>query len=188
MKNAMKKVAVFLKKAWYLLLLLAAGGLAIGESIRITDKYQPDNWLAGPSGFIMIVGLLLVVLLLFNVLMNIVHGLLKKKHDNTACSAAEASEAEEPVLQASVELEEAEKEKQRYARNMWISFGLLIVYTLLIKALGFSISSALYLIANLFLLKNSWKTTVITVIVIFLFLLFAAPLLGMSFPRGIFGF
>ena len=37
------------------------------RDVRITHKYQPKNWLAGPSGFMMIVGCLLVAVFVFEV-------------------------------------------------------------------------------------------------------------------------
>ena len=70
---------------------------------------------------------------------------------------------------------------------MFISFGLLIVYTVLVKPLGFSIASTLYLGANLRILSNSWKSTIITSVIILVALLFGAPAMGLSLPRGIFG-
>ena len=184
MKNAYKTLVGFLRKYWYFLLLIAAGSLAISESIRITNKYHPSNWITGPSGFIMILGLVLVALLLFEILMTVLRAKKRaKKH------AAEASVQETPSVDETAEnaADDKDADERLYTRNMWLSFGLLIVYTLLIKVLGFALSSGLYLLVNLLLLKNSWKTTLITVVVILLFLLFAAPMLSMSFPRGVFG-
>lgn len=183
MKNAYKTLAGLLRKYWYFLLLLAAGSLSIGESIRITNKYQPKNWITGPSGFIMILGLLLIALLLFEVLTTVLRA--AKRNKKSAAEAVVQESAAEPAAESETESED--ENAKIYTRNMWLSFGLLIVYTLLIKVLGFAISSALYLIINLILLKNSWKSTLITVAVILAFLLFAAPLLSMSFPRGLLG-
>lgn len=180
MKNAYKTLTGFLRKYWYFLLLLAAGSLSIGESIRITNKYEPKEWITGPSGFIMILGLLLIALLLFEILMNVLRAKKRAKKQAAEC-------VKEDVVAAS-DADETDENEKLYTRNMWLSFGMLIVYTLLIKVLGFALSSALYLTLNLLLLKNSWKSTLITVAVILVFLLFVAPLLSMSFPRGLLGF
>ena len=185
MKNAYKTIVSFLRRYWYFLLLIAAGSLAIGESIRITKKYHPSNWLTGPSGFIMILGLVLVALLLFEIMMSILRA--KRRAKKRASQQVSLQEVQEQEASAPAEEASEDKEEKLYTRNMWLSFGLLIVYTLLIKVLGFAISSALYLLVNLLLLKNSWKTTLITVAVILIFLLFVAPMLSMSFPRGLFG-
>ena len=168
-KQYISQVTAFLKKYWYYLLLTAVGGISIYESCRLTAKYQPQNWLTGPSGFIMILGLALVALLLFEIITQTIR-------------ASKRAKTQEPHPSSE------EEERTPHSRNMWFSFLLLVIYTLLIKTLGFSITSALYLTANMLLLKNSWKTTLITVAVIFLFLLFGAPLMGMSFPRGLLGF
>ena len=73
-------------------------------------------------------------------------------------------------------------------KKMVISFLLLVVYVLLLKYLGFAVSSVLYLGANLWILKNPPLRTIITVAVILLALLFGAPQLGISLPRGMLGF
>lgn len=189
MKNLLNSITDFLWKYWYILLLLAAGCLSIRESIRITNKYEPSHWLSGPSGFIMIVGLALIALLLFEVISSTLR----------ARRRAEKKQLEEqPVMAEGIEdvenkedsarPQEKTAEEKLHNRNMWLSFGLLIVYTMFIKTIGFALSSALYLVLDLLLLKNGWKTTVITVIAILAFLLYGAPALSMSFPRGIFGF
>ena len=178
-KQYISQVTAFLKKYWYYLLLTAVGGISIYESCRLTAKYQPQNWLTGPSGFIMILGLALVALLLFEIITQTIRA---SKRAKTQKESVAVSQSQEPHPSSE------EEERTPHSRNMWFSFLLLVIYTLLIKPLGFSITSALYLTANMLLLKNSWKTTLITVAVIFLFLLFGAPLMGMSFPRGLLGF
>lgn len=188
MKRILESLSGLLRKYWYFLLLLAAGSLAIGESIRITNKYEPSHWLSGPSGFVMILGIAFIALLVFEAIA--VAARSKKQAKKQATE--ETVVCEEPEKQ-SIEAEVAPSEEQvaqqkLHNRNMWLSFGMLIVYTLLIKILGFALSSAVYLVLNLLLLKNNWKVTIITVAAILLFLLFGAPALSMSFPRGIFGF
>lgn len=181
MKNTRKSLIGFLKRYWYFLLLVAAGSLAIGESARITKTYQPSKWIAGPSGFIMILGLILLALLLFEVLMTILKNRRRARATETAATEKRNANA------TPSDTTQAQEEKQ-HAVNMWLSFGLLVAYTLLLKVLGFALASAFYLLANLPLLKNSWKVTVITVVVVLAFLLLAAPALGIAFPRGLFGF
>lgn len=184
MKKKLQIISGLAKKYLHLLLLLAAGGTAVLESIRITKKYQPENWLSGPSGFMMILGCLLLALLVFELLSRGVKALLRRR--------GQAARAEEEARPAAEESEpdqtKAQTDDTKYIRNMICSFAMLIGYTLLIKPAGFALASALYLTGNLLLLKNSLKTTLITVGVILLFLLFGAPVLGISFPRGLLGF
>jgi uncharacterized membrane protein YcjF (UPF0283 family) len=172
----------------YLLLLLAVGGMGIYESVRITHKYQPKNWLAGPSGFMMIVGCLLVAVFVFEVVVRCLR-YPKGRTGEVQSAQAEASDATQTAEPqdsgASAELQVAES--RIHLNNMYYSAGLLIVYTLLIRWLGFSISSCLYLLANMLLLKNSVKVTVVTVLAVLLYMLVGAPALGMSFPRGLLG-
>jgi hypothetical protein len=40
----------------------------------------------------------------------------------------------------------------------------------------------------MFALKNSWKVSIITTIVVFSLLYFGAPAMSLSLPRGVFGF
>ena len=186
MKKKLLLIGTILKKYWYLLLLTAAGGVTICESIRLTNKYQPKKWLAGTSGFIMILGLVLIVLLIFEIIRRIV---VAGKQKRTHATTREIEDRQESHGEDVAEHEpEKNSDLSSSNRKMWFSFGLLVVYTLLIRVLGFAVSSALYLGANLLLLKNSWKSTVITTAVILSFLLFGAPFLGISFPRGLFGF
>jgi len=186
MKRKLLLIGAILKKYWYLLLLTAAGGVAICESIRLTNKYQPKNWLAGTSGFIMILGLALAALLAFELLGRLVRAARQKQTRTAAQETADRNESKSETAATPTAEEEANASSSN--RRMWLSFGLLVVYTLLIQVLGFAVSSALYLGANLLLLKNSWKSTILTTAVVLVFLLFGAPYLGISFPRGLFGF
>jgi hypothetical protein len=207
----------------YLPLLLAVGGIGIYESIRITNKHHPKNWLAGPSGFMMIVGCLLVVVFAFEVIMKYVRYRNRRAREDKATdnpadkpsdkatdnvdaammAAAQADAAQDAAdrsapdaahdvtadaaKDAGVQAKPQDAEAQVHVRNMYYSAGLLIVYTLLIRWVGFSVSSCLYLLANMLLLKNSVKVTVITVLAVLLYMLVGAPALGMSFPRGLLG-
>lgn len=181
MKSKLQIISGLAKKYLYLLLLLAAGGTAILESNRITRKYQPKHWLSGPSGFIMILGCLLLALLVFELLARGVKALRRRRKQAVP-------EAARPAVKGSGPAQPQAQADTKPMRNMICSFAMLIAYTLLIKPLGFALSSVLYLTGNLLLLRNSLKTTLITAGVILLFLLFGAPALGISFPRGLLGF
>lgn len=170
-----KKLSVtglILRQFAFPLFLLVIGGTAVLESMRVTKKYPSDNWLAGPSGFMMIIGVILLLLFVIE--------LVKAIRGFSLSSVKEEAAVEKQS--------EKNQEDAINTKKMVLSFLLLVVYVLLLKILGFSLSSVLYLAANLWLLKNPPLRTIITVVVIFLLLMFGAPQLGISLPRGIFGF
>lgn len=167
--KCMKIAFNILKESLYALFLLASGSLAVWESMRLTKKYPQSNWFAGPSGFMMIIGCVFLLLCLLELLR------LLRKSD---------------LIKEIAVKERAQKsaDEKENSRKMVISFLLLIVYTILIKYLGFSLTSAIYLGVNLWILKNPPLRTIITVVVILVLLLFGAPYMGISLPRGILGF
>ena len=172
-KKWLSTISLILQKFAFPLFLLIIGGTAVLESMRITKKYPSSNWLAGPSGFMMIVGGILLLLFLIELVKAI------KGFSFADVKVVETSAAEET---------EADAEDRINNRKMVISFLMLVAYVLILKYLGFAVSSVLYLAANLWILKNPPLRTIITVVVILVLLLFGAPQLGISLPRGIFGF
>jgi hypothetical protein len=156
------------------LLLLILGSVAIIQSLILTAGNSEPNWLAGPGGFMMLIGCILIGICLFELLVLF----RAAKADNSKVSAKTA-----------VPDETTEKKKQDiFLRNMLITLGLLMVYALCIRVLGFSLATGLFLVIDLKLLKNSWPLTVFTVLVILALMLFGAPWMGISLPRGLFGF
>ena len=170
-KKWLSTISLILQKFAFPLFLLIIGGTAVLESMRITKKYPSSNWLAGPSGFMMIVGGILLFLFLIE-LVKAIKGF---------------SFADIKVAETAAE-EESDPEERINNRKMVISFLMLVAYVLMLKYLGFAVSSVIYLAANLWILKNPPLRTIITVVVILVLLLFGAPQLGISLPRGIFGF
>lgn len=183
--KVIRSLTAMRKKHWYPLLLTAVGGISIYESIRLTNKYHPKHWLSGTSGFIMILGLAMVALLVVDSIMRAVRA-EKKECDILAVRATSCLE-ELPEELLNEEAGEDEAAFLTHNRKMWVSFGFLLAFALLIQKLGFTLSSTVYLGANMRLLNNSWRKTIITTSVLFLFLLFGAPFLGISFPRGLLG-
>jgi hypothetical protein len=107
----------------------------------------------------MILGLALAALLAFELLGRLVRAARQKQTRTAAQETADRNESKSETAATPTAEEEANASSSN--RRMWLSFGLLIVYTLLIQVLGFAVSSALYLGANLLLLKNSWKSTIL---------------------------
>ena len=197
-KARRKTLLPLLSDALFPLLLAVAGGILVKESLRITAKHKPANWLAGPSGFMMIIGSLLLVFTdieCAQIIMRVVK--TERRPIHAPVSAAEEAHpkdssatitAEDIMTYKTGEEEQTVEERKRSGLRMLISFGLLVLYALLVKTLGFTIASTVYLIANLFALKNSWKVSIITTIVVFSLLYFGAPAMSLSLPRGVFGF
>lgn len=168
--NSKSKLSIILKNIAFPLVILAAGGIAVIESNRLTHKYPQDNWFAGPSGFMMIIGIILLILFTIELFKSI--KTTKKDIEKNA----------------EVEKKEKTDEEKGYVRDMIISFLMVCIYILIIKYAGFALASTIYLVANLILLKNPKLRIIITAIVIFLLLLYGAPLAGISLPRGYLGF
>ena len=171
-KRWLSVTALILKKFAFPLFLLVIGGTAVLESMRITKKYPSDNWLAGPSGFMMIIGVILLLLFVIELVKALKGFSIPASSPEKVEAASDSKNTEDAVN----------------TKKMVISFLLLVVYVLLLKYLGFAVSSVLYLGANLWILKNPPLRTIITVAVILLALLFGAPQLGIALPRGMLGF
>jgi hypothetical protein len=151
------------------MLLSLCGLLAVSESRKITKAHTIPNWFSGPSGYIMIVGGLLCLFA--------VHELY----------SAIQRWKKGPLKPADKQDQDSVQQKQ-LIRDMTVTFLLLPVYLLLIPLLGFNLASIVYMGLNLYILKNSVKSIVVTAIVLFLGMLFLLPPMGISLPRGIFGF
>lgn len=188
------KLFSLLSDAFFPLLFAVAGGILVSESSRITASYNPKIWITGPSGFMMIIGLLLLFFALLEVikftvkLLKLRMGKVETYNTNTPKTIEDEKLTADKINNYETAEEEQTGNNRKISRlKMFISFGLLIVYTVLVKPLGFSIASTLYIGANLRILNNSWKSTIITSVIILIALLFGAPAMGLSLPRGIFG-
>jgi uncharacterized membrane protein len=197
-KARRKTLLPLLSDALFPLLLAVAGGILVKESLRITAKHKPANWLAGPSGFMMIIGSLLLVFTAIEcaqIIMRVVKTERRRIHAPVPVAeqahpkdSSAAITAKDIMTYQTGEEEQTVEERKRSSLRMLISFGLLVFYALLVKILGFTLASTVYIIANLFALKNSWKVSIITTIVVFSLLYFGAPAMSLSLPRGMFGF
>jgi|GEM_PF-1031967 len=186
-----EKFLSLLSEAFFPLLFAVAGGLLISESCRLTAKYNPKVWLIGPSGFMMIIGLLLILLTLVEILKTV----LKNHKSKPIMGKLEDEDSESSDITAetinnyeTAEDVQTEENKKQSRIRMLISFGMLVVYAFLVKPLGFAIASTLFIGVDLKILRNSWKSTIITSVVVFIALLYGAPAMGLSLPRGVFGF
>lgn len=169
-KNNKFSLSIVLKNIAFPLVVLAAGGIAVIESNRLTEKYPQDNWFAGPSGFMMIIGIILLVLFVIELFKGL--KTMRVELSKEQCN----------------EKKELSEEEKGFVKDMIISFAMVCIYIIVIRYLGFALASTLYLVANLILLKNPKLRIIITAVVIFLLLLYGAPLAGISLPRGYLGF
>lgn len=184
------------KEYTHFILLLIVGSLAVYESIRITSMYSIKDWLSGPSGFVMIIGFLLLFLSFIEGLALI--RLKRRKMQVLPLQASVAATLDALPVLSDKDLkyskvredikEQFVQEDSRNTLNLIISYVLLIVYVITLKPLGFTLSTALYMTSSLLLLKNSWTLTAVTVMVLVAWIMFGAPAMGLSLPRGIFGF
>ena len=151
------------------------GILALLEARRIQIKLKVDNFFAGPSGYMSILGVILLLLFI----PEIRDGLKKYRR----LLEEDAQKAE--ITKTDEEISAEEKEKAD-SKRMWIVFGMLVVYVAVIKYLGFVISTLVFLVSSLFFLGNKWKSVLFTTLVIGVFLYFC-PQIGITLPKGIFG-
>lgn len=168
----------FLNTFSLLILFVIGGVMSLIEAQRLQTVTNYPNYLAGPSGYMTILGILLLVLALIEVRSS-VKTFRKVREERIEMQQAGAEQSNEE--------QQKDRDEKLHNRKMWVTYAMLIGFLVLIKPLGFMIASLLFLSANLLYLGNSIKTTSITVAVIFLVLYFGAPSMGLSIPRGIFG-
>lgn len=174
-KKTSKMISIVLDKMAFPLFMFVTGVIAIFESIRLTEKYVDGDWLSGPSSFMMILGLLILAICFIETVKSVfqIKSDLKKMDEHAA---------------ATIEDEEKSDEEKGYIKDMIISFAMVLVYIFIIKYIGFALATVIYLAANLMLLKNPVLRVVLTVVVILALLLWGAPAMGISLPRGFLGF
>lgn len=176
-KRSRPVVSIILDRMAFPLFMLVAGGIAVIESNRLDKKYPQDNWWSGPSSFMRILGLIMLALCCVEVVKAVL-GIRKEIRKMQQCEA----EAE-PTQKA-----EKETSTKEYTKVMLISFAMVLVYIFIIRYTGFALATVLYLTANLILLKNPPLRIAITAVVILALLLWGAPAMGISLPRGFLGF
>lgn len=166
----------FLRKYSHLLLIAVLGILAMVEGIRIGTQFAAETFIAGPGGYMTVIGVALCCFALIGTLgARFEHNRRKRTQDELAALDASTTPAKTP-------------ETSGHTRTLRLSFLLCVGYVLLIKPLGFTIASLLYLAASLWLLKNPLRRILLTCLFMFPILFFGLPAIGISVPRGLFGF
>ena len=147
------------------------------EGVRVGLKDTGPGYFSGPGGYLTIIGSALILFGLIEVIKQVV----------------KAEKREDPVV--SEDIGEPwfsnitfRPSKITPTNKMRYSFILCIVYVLLIRPLGFTIASLVYLGANFWLLENKVRTIILTIVVMFFILRYGLPAMGLSVPKGIFGF
>ncbi len=159
----------------YFALVAVCGAAALVEGLRIGRLRRTAEFLSGPGGYIMILG---VVLLLFAAIE------LAAQLGRTARRSAVGG----PPPEAGAGREVSQGAAAGGRRRMQLTFVMCVVYVLLVRPLGFTLASLLYLTANLLLLGNRPAVMAATVAVVFVILRFGAPAIGLYLPRGLLGF
>ena len=176
-KRSKSVVSIILDRVAFPLFMLVSGGIAIIESNRLDRKYPQEDWWSGPSSFMKILGFIMLVLCLVEA----VKAVLGIRKDIRKMREQEAA------AESGQKAEKDAKDKE-YTKVMLISFAMVLVYIFIIKYTGFALATVIYLTANLVLLKNPPLRIAITAVVILALLLWGAPAMGISLPRGFLGF
>lgn len=150
-----------LQRCWFALLLCLMGILTLREAMRISKQSTESNWLAGPGGYITIIGGLLLCFAIFEFISGM--------------------RADHPVAEVTT------KDKSFLNKKVWWSFLLVVLYLLLTPWLGFLISSGIFLVGSLRLLGCTVRSITIIILVTCLCMYFLFPILGISVPRGLLG-
>ena len=158
------------------MLYLITGIMALLEARRIQAKLNVKNYFAGPSGYMSIIGVILLLLFI----PEIIEGMKKYKKNLQKYTKKQAYSVGSEETAAS-------ENKRIDTTRMWVVFVMMILYIIIMKPLGFIISSCAFLITSLFYLGNKWLTVLITVAIVAVFLVFC-PSFGITLPKGIFGF
>jgi hypothetical protein len=157
------------------ILYLITGIMALFEAKRIQAKLHVEAFFSGPSGYMSIVGV--VLLLLF--VPEVIEGINKFKKNLQRY-------AEEQITTETHEESVVIEEDRINTNRMWVVFLMLVGYIIVIKRLGFLISSCVFLIVSMLYLGNKWLTMLLTVSIVAVFLVFC-PYFGITLPKGIFG-
>ncbi len=169
----------------HVLLSGALGAVAIAEAIRLGFYDQSDSFIVGPGGYMMVVG---VGLVCFSCIGG-VGGLIARSRSRPSpsiSSVAKDPKSPQPARAQSGRGGGGEKDYSRAVKPI-ASFLLCIGFILLIKPIGFTFATLLYLAASLWLLENPFRRIVLTCVAMFPILAFGLPLIGLSMPKGILG-
>ncbi len=180
-----KNSSSWLGKYSHLLLAGVFGSIAIVEAIRVGVKYTSESFIAGPGGYMMVVGVGMVGFSLIGAIAGLCGWLRRdyRRRRSNSDMVPVSSQADKAEPDAGGKLP---KDSSRLWKTC-LSFLLCVGYVLLIKPLGFTIASLLYLAVNLWLLQNPVRRILFTCVVMFPILSFGLPIVGISVPKGIFG-
>lgn len=165
----------------YTIILAVLGLLATIEGVKVGVSYGGNFW-SGPGGYLTIIG---CVLLFFALVDSILGDRNKGKGPPVAMH--EQQEILPPPSANHWQLI-VKRHEMTPVIKMRLTLILCILYILLIQPLGFVIASLVYLALNMWLLNNPTKSIVSTLVVLFCILRYGLPLMGLSIPKGIFGF
>lgn len=174
-----------LAKFSHVLLSGALGAVAIAEAIRLGNYDKSDSFIIGPGGYMMAVGISLVC---FSCIGGI-GGLIAWSRSRPSPSISSVPKDPISPQPARAQSERGGGEQKDYSRMVKpiVSFLLCLGYILLIKPMGFTFATLLFLAAGLWLLENPFRRIALTCIVMFPILAFGLPLIGLSMPKGILG-
>ena len=164
-----------LGKYSHVLLSATFGIVAIAEAVRLGLKFEGEDFISGPGGYMMVVGAFLILFALIGTAAVLV-GLRRSGEPGRTVKIDTGSAASS----------EAPADAARIRKSIF-SFVFCVLYVLLIQFLGFTIASLFYLAGNLWLLQNPLRRIVLTCVFMFPILAFGLPLIGMSVPKGVFG-
>ena len=175
----------FLAKFSHVLLSGALGAVAIAEAIRLGNYDQSDSFIIGPGGYMMAVGISLVCFSCIGGIGSLIAR--SRSRPSRSVPSVPKDPNSSPTTQTQSERRElAQRGFSRMVKPI-VSFLLCVGYILLIKPMGFTFATLLFLAAGLWLLENPFRRIVFTCIVMFPILAFGLPLIGLSMPKGILG-
>jgi hypothetical protein len=177
----MQKIITLIRHEGYVLLVCTLGVVGIIEGLRVDAKVQSASFLSGPGGYLTIIG---ISLLLFGII-DIIRQLILR-HTSKRVPDVARMDNTQGADRTRIHLT-LDRSSMGPTMKMQLSYVLCVVYVLLIRPLGFTVATILYLVANLWVLSNKTKTIVFTAIVMFFILRFGLPAMGLSVPKGIFG-
>ena len=181
----MRNLIGFLTTFSHVLLSGVFGAIAIAEAIRLGNYDQSDSFVTGPGGYMLIVG---VGLVCFSCIGGI-GGLIARSRSRASHSIPSVPRGPISPQPAQAQSGQGEGRPRDYSTMVKpaASFLLCVGFILLIKPMGFTFATLLYLAASLWLLENPFRRIALTCVVMFPILAFGLPLIGLSMPKGILG-
>lgn len=147
---------------------LAVGIIFMAMTFTISDPVSKGD--IGPKAWPQLLAGLMIVLSIFNIIIAI-----KNSNKNNV----EGSQQENKDKSSDDEL--------AYPQNLWISLLLLCIYTFSINFLGFVVSTALFVITNMYImgLKNKKNLLIVSIFIVAVLVIIFPVLLRVPLPRGI---